>query len=61
MEAFKNYNKNKSILVKTEINKIIDIIWKNNNNSNLILEIIRTYKLDSNVNKKKYNKTPYLL
>jgi hypothetical protein len=52
MEAFKNYNKNKSILVKTEINKIIDIVWKNNNNYNLILEIIRTYKLDSNVNKK---------
>ncbi len=61
MEAFKNYNKNKSVLVKTEIDKIIDIIWKNNNDNNLILELIKSYKLNINVNKKKYNKTPYIL
>ena len=61
MEAFKNYDKNKSKLVKNEIDKIIDIIWKNTNNNNLILEIINMYKLNSNVNKKKYNKIPYIL
>lgn len=62
MEAFKKYNKNSSETLKKIIDKIIKIIWNNNNSIDLILELINVFKLNSsNSNKKKYNYSPYLL
>ena len=62
MEAFKKYNKNSSETLKTLINKIIHIVWNNNNSFDLILELISVFKLNSsNHDKKSYNTSPYLL
>jgi hypothetical protein len=60
MEAFKNYNKNKSKSVKQMIDNIIDIIWNNNIDEVLLLELIKEYNLTS-YNSIKYNKNPIQL
>lgn len=60
MEAFKNYNKNKSKSVKQMIDNIIDIIWNNNIDEVLLLELIKEYNLTS-YNLIKYNKNPIQL
>jgi hypothetical protein len=60
MEAFKNYNKNKSRSLNIMINNIIDIIWKNKIDQILLLELIKEYNLTS-FNSIRYNQNPILL
>lgn len=63
LEAFMCYSKriNKSKSLKTQINRIVDIVWKNSNSSELILELIETFNLNKIDKNKKINSVCYNL